>query len=83
MQGIIDDSNDADTHFWENFDIDQKEIPFLETLAKELEKSWSPHVVLNHLVSLEEVKKDSAKRMDETAHMVIVLIKKLLLNFKI
>lgn len=76
LNDIISDSKDADEEFWDEYDNFWNSISETEIMAKELEKSWSPDIIFQNLVSIEKIKSDADKKIDDTSRVLILFIKK-------
>lgn len=76
LKDIISDSKDADKDFWDEYDSFWSSISETEILAKELEKSWSPDVIVQNLVPIEKIKSDAEKNISNTSRILILFIKK-------
>lgn len=76
LDDIISDSKDANEDFWDEYDSFWSSISETEILAKELEKSWSPDVIVQNLVPIEKIRSDAEQKMTNTSRVLILFIKK-------
>lgn len=76
LSEIIEDSKDADEDFWDEFDSFWSSISETEVLAKELEKSWSPDIIIQNLVPIEKIRSDAEQKISDTSRILILFTKK-------
>jgi len=76
LDEIIKDSKESNEEFWDEYDSFWSSITETEILAKELEKSWSPDVLVQNVVPIELIKSADKNRMNDTSKIVILFTKK-------
>lgn len=76
LEEIIADSKDSEEEFWSEYDSFWNSISVTEILATELEKSWSPDVIIQNTTSLEKIRSDTEKKISDTSRIIILFIKK-------
>ena len=76
LEDIISDSKNTDNDFWAEYDSFWNSISDTEILATELEKSWSPDILIQNIVSLETIKSDAEQKISDTSRIMILFIKK-------
>ena len=73
---IIRDSKESNEEFWAEYDNFWNSISETEILAKELEKSWSPDVIVQNVVPIELIKSADKNKTNGTSKIVILFTKK-------
>jgi len=76
LEDIISDSKDSDDEFWSEYDSFWNSVSNTEVLATELEKSWSPDILIQNTIPLEKIKTDAERKISDTSKIVILFIKK-------
>lgn len=77
LDDIIKNSKRASKEFWREYgSSDGGAISEIEFLSKELEKSWSPDVLIQNEVPIEHIKSKDRQRMADKSRIVIMFIKK-------
>ena len=76
LEDIISDSKDSDDEFWKKYDGIWNSTSNIEILATELEKIWSPNILIENSISLERIKSDAEQKVSDTSKIVIMFIKK-------
>ena len=75
LDDIIKDSKEADREFWINYNSSNGTISEVELLSKELERSWSPEVLVQNEVSLEHIQSENRRNLSEKSRIVIIFVK--------
>ncbi len=73
---IIKESKEASNEFWREYDSSGGTISEIEFLSKELEKSWSPDVIVQNEVPIEYIQSEDRQRMADSSRIVIMFVKK-------
>lgn len=77
---VISDSKISNIEFWDDYDnkafFHIETITDLDVLARELEKSWSPDVLLQNKVPLKTIRTNASKSLKEKTKVVIMFTKK-------
>lgn len=77
---IISDNKKSNIEFWDNYDSKAffhiESISDTEIIARELEKSWSPDVITQNTVSLEDIKANKIKNMGEKTKVILLFEKR-------
>jgi DNA repair ATPase RecN len=76
LDEIIKDCKESNEEFWDEYDSFWSSISETEILAKELEKSWSPDVIVQNVVPIELIESADKNRMNDTSKIVILFTKK-------
>ena len=76
LADIIKDSKDASREFWREYDSSDGAISEIEFLSKELEKSWSPEVIVQNEVPIEYLMSEDRRNVADSSRVVIIFIKK-------
>ncbi len=76
LEDIISDSNDSDDEFWKEYNGFWNSTSNIEVLATELEKIWSPDILIQNTIPLERIKSDAEQKVSDTSKIVIMFIKK-------
>lgn len=76
LDQIITDSKESNEEFWDEYDSFWNSISETEILAKELEKSWSPDVIVQNVVPIELIESADKNKMNDTSKIVILFTKK-------
>ncbi len=76
LADIIKDSKEADDEFWKEYDSSSRKISETEFLSKELEKSWSPDILIQNEVPIDHIKSEDRRNMSDKSRVVIMFVKK-------
>ncbi len=75
LNDIIKDSKEASSEFWKEYDSSGGTISEIEFLSKELEKSWSPDVIVQNEVSIDYIQSEDRQNMADSSRIVIMFVK--------
>lgn len=74
LNQIIANSDEINQKFMADYDTETWRLSQMEIIAKELENSWSPKVILTSLVTLDELK--SQEDAPSTQRILVILVNK-------
>lgn len=76
LEDIIEDNKKSNDEFWSDYNNFGNSISKTEILAKELEKSWSPDVLIQNVVPIDFIKSSSDNKISNVDRIIILFIKK-------
>lgn len=76
LEDIIEDNKKSNEEFWEDYNSFWDSISKTEVLAKELEKSWSPDVLIQNVISIDSIKSLNENDINDTDRIIILFVKK-------